>query len=59
MNQYEDRVLLRHSVETPTVAYDLLTICNGLEAEVTEFVILYVESFCGSHDVRFGHNRCA
>lgn len=51
MNQDEDWILLGHSIKTSTVAYNLLTVCDVLETEGVELVILDIKRFCGSHDV--------
>jgi hypothetical protein len=57
VDQDNNRVLLGYSLETSTVAYNLLIVCDSLKTEVVELVILDIERFCGSHDVECNVRR--
>jgi hypothetical protein len=59
MDQYKNWILLGHRVESTAVAYHLLIVYDSLEAEAAEFVILYLESLCGSHGTRYDWGRYA
>jgi hypothetical protein len=57
MDQHENWILLGRRVESTTIAYNLLIVYDSLEAEAAEFVLLYLESLCGSHGTRYDLGR--
>lgn len=50
MDENKNRILLGDRFETSTVTHDLLIAGHGLEAEVSELLVLNIESLCRRHE---------